>query len=83
MKIGAGGLSGKPLADQSNTIITYLRKQLGKDYPIIGVGGIMTPHDALAKLEAGADLVQVYTGFVYEGPALVKKINKSIVKHLL
>lgn len=82
MKIGAGGLSGKPLTNTSNEIIAYLRKQLGRDYPIIGVGGIMTPRDALAKLTAGADLVQVYTGFVYEGPAMIKKINKAIVKHL-
>ena len=81
VQIGAGGLSGKPLTHKSNEVIAYLRKQLGRDYPIIGVGGIMTPQDAIDKLAAGADLVQVYTGFVYEGPAMIKKINKAIVKY--
>jgi dihydroorotate dehydrogenase len=76
--IGAGGLSGKPLARRSTEVIRYLRQKLGKDFPIIGVGGIMTPADALEKLEAGADLLQLYTGFIYEGPGLVKRINESI-----
>lgn len=76
--IGAGGLSGKPLTQRATEIIAYLRLHLGKKYPIIGVGGIMTPEDALEKLNAGADLVQIYTGFIYEGPALVKRILKRI-----
>lgn len=77
-RIGAGGLSGKPLREKSTEVIKYLRRQLGPDYPIIGVGGIMTPEDAIAKLDAGANLVQVYTGFIYEGPGFVKKINKVL-----
>ena len=77
-KIGAGGLSGAPLHDRSNEVITYLREKLGKDYPIIGVGGIMNAEDTINKLKAGADLVQVYTGFVYEGPAFVKSIIKRL-----
>lgn len=76
--IGAGGLSGAPLTDRSNEVISYLRKKLGSNYPIIGVGGIMKPEDVADKLKAGADLVQVYTGFVYEGPGFVKKILKAI-----
>jgi dihydroorotate dehydrogenase len=79
-KIGNGGLSGKPLTDLSTEVIRYLRNKLGSGFPIIGVGGIMTPDDALEKLQAGADLVQLYTGFIYEGPGLVKRINKAIVK---
>ncbi|NOS93536.1 MAG: quinone-dependent dihydroorotate dehydrogenase, partial [Cyclobacteriaceae bacterium] len=77
--IGNGGLSGKPLTNRANEVITYLRAKLGKDFPIIGVGGIMTADDALDKLKAGADLVQVYTGFVYEGPRLVKEICEKMV----
>lgn len=80
-KIGVGGLSGKPLMDQSNNVIKYLRSQLGPSYPIIGVGGIMTEQDAIEKLKAGADLIQLYTGFVYEGPGFVSRINESIAKH--
>ncbi|RAV99142.1 quinone-dependent dihydroorotate dehydrogenase [Pseudochryseolinea flava] len=76
--IGNGGLSGAPLTQRSTEIIRYLRERLGNQYPIISVGGIMTPSDALEKLEAGADLVQIYTGFIYEGPGLVKAINKAI-----
>jgi dihydroorotate dehydrogenase len=80
-KIGAGGLSGKPLSAKSTDIIRYLRQGLGKKATIIGVGGIFSPEDALDKLTAGADLVQVYTGFVYEGASLVTKINKYLAKH--
>lgn len=79
-KMGNGGLSGKPLADRTNEVIRYLRAQLGKDYPIIGVGGIMSVEDAIEKLKAGADLIQIYTGFVYEGPGFVKRINKELSK---
>lgn len=77
--IGAGGLSGKPLARRSTEVIRYLREALGKDFPIIGVGGIMSAEDAVEKLQAGADLIQLYTGFVYEGPGLIKRINKAIL----
>lgn len=78
--IGNGGLSGAPLRERSTAMITQLRKQLGKDVLIVGCGGIMTPEDAIEKLRAGADLLQVYTGFIYEGPGFVKRINKRIVK---
>lgn len=80
-KIGSGGLSGKPLAQPSTEVIRYLRSKLGNDFPIIGVGGIMTPQDAIDKLNAGANLVQIYTGFIYEGPSLVKRINKKVIGH--
>ncbi|MEK6782501.1 MAG: quinone-dependent dihydroorotate dehydrogenase [Bacteroidota bacterium] len=79
-KIGAGGLSGKPLSIRATEVISFLRAKLGKDYPIIGVGGIMSEEDAIEKLMAGADLIQIYTGFIYEGPSFVKRINKSLVK---
>ncbi len=79
-QIGAGGLSGKPLATRSTEVISFLRFKLGKDFPIIGVGGIMSPGDAIEKINAGADLVQIYTGFVYEGPGFVKMINKALLK---
>ena len=78
--IGAGGLSGKPLSHRATEVIRYLHQQLGSDYPIIGVGGIMTPQDALEKLEAGASLVQVYTGFIYNGPRFAGQINQSILE---
>ncbi len=78
--IGAGGLSGKPLAERSTEVIRYLRKKAGPDLPIIGVGGIHTADDAIAKLKAGANLIQVFSGFVYEGPALIQEINKRILK---
>ncbi|MEX2230555.1 MAG: quinone-dependent dihydroorotate dehydrogenase [Cyclobacteriaceae bacterium] len=79
-QIGAGGLSGKPLNRASTEIIRKLRNALGKDFPIIGVGGIMCAADAIEKMQAGADLVQLYTGFIYEGPDLIKRINKEILK---
>jgi dihydroorotate dehydrogenase len=77
--IGNGGLSGKPLAKKANEVITYLRKNLGVSYPIIGVGGILTVQDAVDKLDAGADLIQLYTGFIYKGPGFVKEINQAII----
>jgi len=80
-KIGNGGLSGKPLRDHATEVIRYLRKQLGKDFPIIGVGGIMSEQDAIEKLKAGADLIQIYTGFIYEGPGFVKRINRRLLKN--
>ena len=78
--IGAGGLSGLPLKARSNEVIRYLRKKLGKKYPIIGVGGVFSSEDAIDKLKAGASLVQIYSGFIYEGPGMIKKINKAIAK---
>lgn len=74
-----GGLSGKPLTQRSTEVIRFLSKKSNKAFPIIGVGGIHTAEDAIEKLEAGASLVQLYTGFIYEGPALVKAINKKIL----
>ncbi|QNR24382.1 quinone-dependent dihydroorotate dehydrogenase [Croceimicrobium hydrocarbonivorans] len=72
--IGAGGLSGKPVKARSTEVIRYLKKNSKTDFPIIAVGGVQTKADYLEKLEAGASLVQVYTGFIYEGPGLVKKL---------
>jgi dihydroorotate dehydrogenase len=77
-EIGTGGLSGKPLTGPSLEIVRYVRRGLGKDFLIIGSGGIMTPQDAVDRINAGADLVQIYTGFIYEGPGFVKKILKKL-----
>ena len=74
-----GGLSGKPLSNRSTEVIRFLSSQSKGSFPIIGVGGIHSASDALEKLKAGASLVQLYTGFVYEGPALIKEINKAII----
>ncbi|WP_411274895.1 quinone-dependent dihydroorotate dehydrogenase [Daejeonella sp.] len=75
-----GGLSGKPLRKRSTEVIRYLSEKSGKAFTIIGVGGIHSPEDAIEKLNAGATLIQIYTGFVYEGPGLVKRILKGILK---
>jgi dihydroorotate dehydrogenase len=75
----AGGLSGKPLTQRATEVIRYLSEKSNKSFPIIGVGGIHTAQDAKDKLAAGAALVQVYTGFVYEGPGLVKSILKGLI----
>lgn len=72
---GAGGISGKPLKEKSTAVIRYLHQKSEGKIPIIGVGGIHSPEDALEKIKAGASLVQLYTGFIYEGPQLTKKIN--------
>lgn len=77
--IGNGGLSGQPIKDKSTAVIKYLAEKSNKAFPIIGVGGIHSGADALEKLEAGADLVQIYTGFIYEGPGLIKQINRAIL----
>lgn len=77
---GAGGLSGKPLTNRSTEVIRYLHKNSKGSFPIIGVGGIHSAEDAIEKINAGALLVQIYTGFIYEGPRLVRKINKAILK---
>lgn len=80
-KTETGGLSGQPLAHRSTEVIRFLADKSNKSFPIIGVGGIHSAKDALEKLEAGADLVQVYTGFIYEGPKLIKQINKALLNH--
>ncbi len=80
--IGNGGLSGKPITERSTAVIKYLSEKSNKSFPIIGVGGIHSAQDAIDKLKAGATLVQVYTGFIYEGPKLVKEINKAILKSI-
>ncbi|MBC3847900.1 quinone-dependent dihydroorotate dehydrogenase [Winogradskyella echinorum] len=79
-KTEMGGLSGKPLTNRSTEVIRFLAEKSNKAFPIIGVGGIHSAKDALEKLEAGADLVQLYTGFIYEGPKLIKDINKALLK---
>ena len=75
-----GGLSGKPLTSRSTEVIRFLSQKSNNAFPIIGVGGIHSAKDAMDKLEAGASLIQLYTGFIYEGPKLVKDINKAILK---
>ena len=79
--IEPGGISGKPLNKRSNKVIRFLSEKSNQAFPIIGVGGIHSEEDALRKIEAGASLVQLYTGFVYEGPLLIKKINKALIKN--
>ncbi len=81
-KIGAGGLSGKPLSHRSTEVIRYIHQKSKGAFPIIGVGGIHSVEDALEKLDAGASLLQLYTGFIYEGPMLNKRINKAILIRL-
>ena len=75
-----GGLSGKPLTKLSTEVIRFLSEKSGKAFPIIGVGGIHSAEDALEKLEAGASLIQLYTGFIYEGPQLIHDINKKLLE---
>jgi dihydroorotate dehydrogenase len=74
-----GGLSGKPLRKRATEVIRFLSEKSNRAFPIIGVGGIHSAEDALEKLEAGASLIQLYTGFIYEGPGLIKEINKAII----
>ena len=76
----SGGLSGKPLANKSNEVIRFISDKSNGKIPIIGVGGIHSAKDAIDKIKAGADLVQIYTGFIYEGPSLIKSINKALVQ---
>jgi len=78
--IGMGGLSGKPLTKRATEVIRYLHTKSGGSFPIIGVGGIHSAEDALEKIEAGAVLVQLYTGFIYEGPKLITRINKALLE---
>ncbi len=77
-RIGKGGLSGKPIASRSTEVIRYIHEKTGGHLPVIGVGGIMSSYDALEKLNKGATLIQVYTGFIYEGPGFVKRILRRI-----
>ena len=79
LKNESGGLSGKPLSKRSTEVISYLSRQSDKSFVIIGVGGIHSPEDALEKIKAGASLIQIYTGFVYEGPGLIKRILKRLL----
>lgn len=79
-KIGMGGLSGKPLTQRSTEVIRYLKQKSNNAFPVIGVGGIHSAADAREKLAAGADLVQLYTGFIYHGPKLIQDINNSLIK---
>lgn len=76
----AGGLSGSPVLEASNRVIRQLRAALGKDFPIIGVGGVMSAADALSKIDAGANVVQIYTGLIYRGPALVREVARALHK---
>jgi dihydroorotate dehydrogenase len=76
----AGGLSGAPVLEPSNRVIRQLRAALGKDFPIIGVGGILSADDAVSKIQAGADVVQIYTGLIYKGPELVRQAALAIQK---
>ncbi len=78
----AGGLSGKPLRERSTEVIRFLVEKSGGAFPVIGVGGIHSPEDALEKLKAGASLVQLWTGFIYEGPGLVRRINKTLLNSI-
>lgn len=80
--IGAGGLSGHPLTRRSTDVVRYLSQKSEGAFPVIAVGGICSPQDALEKLDAGAALVQVYSGYIYEGPSLIKRINKAILKRI-
>jgi len=79
-EIGDGGISGKPLANRSTQVIKYLHAKSNGSFPIIGVGGILTAKDALEKIKAGATLVQIYTGFIYSGPSLIKNVNKKLLQ---
>ena len=78
-----GGLSGAPLYDKSNEVISFISKKTKGKLPIIGVGGISTPEQAVKKIEAGAHLIQLYTGIIYEGPGIVRKINKKLLNQEL
>ena len=76
-KIGTGSISGKGIGDKSFRIVKFLRGHVGKNVLIVGAGGVMTPHDARKMLDAGADMIQIYSSLIYEGPAIVKKMIKA------
>jgi dihydroorotate dehydrogenase len=79
--VEAGGLSGSPVLDASNRVIRHLRKALGRGFPIIGVGGILSAADAISKIDAGADVLQLYTGLIYQGPDLIQQCAQAIKNH--
>jgi len=79
--IGAGGLSGAPLLEKSNQVLSYLHKGIGNRLPIIASGGIFKGTDAQSKMDKGASLVQIWTGFIYEGPSIVKNICQQLSSH--
>jgi dihydroorotate dehydrogenase len=81
-KLGAGGISGKPVTKRATELIRYIHQKAEGKIPMMAVGGIHSAQDALDKLDAGASLVQLYTGFIYEGPALVKAINKALLERV-
>ncbi len=81
-KLGPGGISGAPLKNRTLEVVRYICKQSGNKIPVIGVGGILTADDAIDMIKAGASLVQVYTGFIYEGPFIIRKINKALAGFL-
>ncbi len=81
-RIGKGGLSGKPLRNRSTEVIRYIHQKTDGKLPIIGVGGIFDASDAIEKLEAGASLIQLYSGFIYEGPGIARKINKALKSYI-
>jgi dihydroorotate dehydrogenase len=83
LKNEAGGLSGKPLSDRSTQVIRYIANKSNRSFPIIGVGGIHSADDAIYKLQAGASLVQLYTGFIYEGPGLIGEISKKLIEDVI
>ncbi len=83
LTLGLGGLSGKPLAKRSTAVIKYLHQKSNGSFPIIGVGGIHNAEDAIEKIKAGATLIQLYTGFIYEGPGLIKQINQRLLNENL
>ena len=80
-EFGAGGLSGQPLLEKSNQVLRYLHKGIGNSLPIIASGGIFKGADAQSKMDAGANLVQIWTGFIYEGPGMVKNICTHLSNH--
>jgi len=80
-KFGNGGLSGDPVKNRSTEVIRYISSKTNGKLPVIGVGGIRTVEDAIEKFEAGASLVQVYTGFIYEGPFMIRRINKGLIRY--
>jgi len=80
--MGGGGISGKPVTLRATEMVKYIHEQSNGKIPMMAVGGIHTAQDALDKLAAGATLVQLYTGFIYEGPALVKAINRALLQRV-
>jgi dihydroorotate dehydrogenase len=80
--VGSGGLSGRPLFPRALQVVRHIRRQAGGRLPVVGVGGIFSAADAYAMIRAGASLVQVYTGFVYEGPSIARRVNRGLLRLL-